>query len=249
MKDFDCIQMKGVSSAEKRKIITSVLYPLLLVAIMWLVEFLEQQSGRNFVFFGLYPRTLLGLRGVLLSPFIHSDMNHLINNSIPLLIMGSALVYFYRKVAFKLFFMIVIIGGLWTWISARPSYHIGASGLVYGLFGFLLASGFIRRHKGLMSLSFLVAFIYGSMVWGILPIDYKVSWEGHLWGLAAGIALAFYFRKRGPQREVYVWEEDEDENDNENEIPPYWNSDHGSGPIQLHYWVVPTSDKEQKSNS
>lgn len=189
----------------------SLFYPVIIVLIIWTIEIFQELSGFNLSDYGLFPRSIKGLRGIIFSPFLHSDYNHLINNSVPLLIMGASLFYFYRKIALRVLLLIVLIGGLWTWISARPSYHIGASGLVYGLFGFLLISGFLRKNKSLMSISFLVAFIYGSMVWGILPIDYKISWEGHLWGLLSGMAMAVYYRKEGPQAEKYQWEEDEDE--------------------------------------
>ena len=201
---------------ENKKVFSSFFYPLIFVAVLWVVKLIEWEGGIDFRDYGLYPRTLTGLRGIVLSPLIHADFKHLFNNSVPLALMGASLFYFYRKVAFRVLLMIILAGGIWTWISARESYHIGASGVVYGLFGFLLVSGFVRRHKALMAISFLVAFIYGSLVWGILPIDYKISWEGHLWGMLAGMALAFYYRKEGPQREVYRWEEEDEEDEDEN---------------------------------
>ena len=128
-----------------------------------------------------------------------------------MLILGWSLFHFYKEVAWKIIVWVVIMGGFWTWISARESVHIGASGLVYGMFSFLLVSGFIRRHKQLISISFLVAFLYGSLVWGLLPIDYRISWESHFWGFVAGISLAIYYRKIGKQREQHQWDEEEEE--------------------------------------
>ena len=104
-----------------------------------------------------------------------------------------------------------LLAGFYTWISARHSYHIGASGLVYALFGFIFISGFIRKYIPLIALSFLVAFLYGSLVWGILPWKQGVSWEGHFWGLFVGLILAIFYRKQGPQKKVYQWEEEEEE--------------------------------------
>ena len=128
-----------------------------------------------------------------------------------MIILGWALFFFYKEVAWKIILWVVIMGGFWTWISARAAIHIGSSGLVYGLFSFLLLSGFIRRHKQLLSISFLVAFIYGSLVWGLLPVDFKTSWESHFWGFMAGSALAIYYRKIGKQQERHVWNEKEEE--------------------------------------
>lgn len=196
---------------EYYRIISSLFWPFLFVAAMTAVYLVETHYDLYFGVYGLYPREWSGLKGIVLAPFIHGDGNHLFNNAIPLLVLGTALFYFYREMAFRLVLWIVILGGLWTWLAARPSFHIGASGLLYGLFSFLLVSGFLRRHNQLLSISFLTAFLYGSLVWGLLPIDYKVSWESHLWGFIAGIALAFYYRKVGQQREEHVWDEAEEE--------------------------------------
>ncbi len=192
------------------------------MAIIWLVKFVEVFFGISFANFGVEPRTISGLKGILFSPFIHGDFNHLFNNSVPLLILGSSLFYFYRPIAFKVLFWSVIMSGLWTWISARPSFHIGASGVIYSLFGFLLMSGFIRKHYRLIAISFLVAFVYGSMIWGIFPIKEGISYEGHFWGLFAGLALAFIYKRIGLQKKEYVWV-DEDERD-ENDPEAYWNN-------------------------
>ena len=170
-------------------------FPLLLVMVMWLVKFYEYQWQESLSSYGLSPREIYGIPGIFTSVFLHGDWKHLFNNSVPMLILGWALFYFYKEVAWKIILWVVIMGGFWTWISARESIHIGSSGLVYGLFSFLLLSGFIRRHKQLLSISFLVAFLYGSLMWGLLPIDFKVSWESHFWGFIAGSALAILLSK------------------------------------------------------
>lgn len=195
---------------EIRSIFRAVTFPLILVALLWMVEIIEVYGQRSFVEFGLMPRNLAGLTGIVTSVFIHSDWKHLFNNSVPLIILGWSIFFFYKEVAWKVIIWVVLMGGLWTWISARESYHIGASGLLYGLFSFILFSGFIRRNKQLLSISFLVAFLYGSLVWGLLPIDYRMSWESHFWGFMAGFVLAIYYRKIGPQRERHVWNEAEE---------------------------------------
>ena len=202
---------------ENARIIYSALWPVLFVALLWLVKFTEINWQISLVEYGLKPRDWVGIRGIFLAPLIHGDFKHLFNNSLPLLILGWSVFYFYREISFKLILWIVVMGGLWTWISARPSFHIGASGLLYGLFSFVMVSGFIRRNTQLMAISFLVAFVYGSLVWGILPIDYKISWESHFWGFLSGIVLAVYYRKKGLQKKVYLWEDEDEEEDG------YWN--------------------------
>jgi len=199
-----------MDKAIKRKIFNAIRFPILLVGIMWLVKLIEISNHQSFAPFGLYPRTVSGLTGILSTVFIHSDWKHLFNNSLPMLILGWSMFFFYREVAWKVILWVVIMGGLWTWISAREAHHIGASGLVYGLFSFLLFSGFIRKNKRLVSISFLVAFLYGSLVWGLLPIDYRMSWESHFWGFISGFVLAVYYRKIGTQAEKHIWNEEEE---------------------------------------
>lgn len=206
---------------EKNKFLNALIYPVLFVLIIGLIHLVQYVFDISFLNYGVYPRSFKGLIGVITSPLIHGDFNHLFNNSIPLLILGTSIFYFYKKVALRLSFWIYLMVGIWTWISARESYHIGASGLIYGLFAFLLVSGFIRKNSRLISLSFFVVMVYGSMVWGIFPIKVNISFEGHLWGFVAGIVLAFYYRKQGPQKENFIWKE-EDELDDEND---YWNVD------------------------
>ena len=187
-----------------------------------LIHFVQYVFEVSFTQFGVYPRSIKGLLGIIMSPLIHGDVNHLFNNSIPLLILGTAIFYFYKKIALKLVVWIYLMVGVWTWVSAREAYHIGASGLIYGLFSFLLVSGFLRRNNRLIALSFFVVMVYGSMVWGIFPIKINISFEGHLWGFVAGIVLAFYYRKQGPQKEEFVWDEDDELDDDEN---AYWKID------------------------
>jgi membrane associated rhomboid family serine protease len=182
---------------------------------MRLVFGIEKEFDLDFTPYGILPRDFVGLRGIFFSVFIHGDFNHLVNNTLPILILGGSLFYFYKEVALRVFLISLFSSALYTWISARTSYHIGASGLVYALFGFLLISGFIRRNNSLIAISFLVAFIYGSLVWGILPWKRGISWEGHFWGLFIGLVLAFFYKDEGPKRPVYSWEEEEDVKDND----------------------------------
>jgi membrane associated rhomboid family serine protease len=106
--------------------------------------------------------------------------------------------------------LIYLISGIWLWFGGRPAYHIGASGIIYGFASFLFISGIIRKYIPLMAISLLVAFLYGGLIWGVLPIDMKISWEGHLYGGIAGIVVAFYYKNKGPQRKKYDWEIEEE---------------------------------------
>jgi len=198
----------------KNFIFSSVLPVLLLIMPLFIVKFLESNYNLSFSQWGILPRQASGLAGIFFSPFIHANWTHLMNNAIPLFIMGVAIFYFYKEIAWKTFFWIWLMQGVWTWVAARNSFHIGASGVLYGLFGFLLLSGILRMNKALLIISLLVVFEYGSMVWGIFPIKYEVSWESHLWGFAAGVVLAFAFKKQGLQKEEYKWEEDDDDKTN-----------------------------------
>ncbi len=166
---------------------------------------MDQSLGLELHFHGLYPRKLSGLQGILFSPLIHGDFKHIMANSIPLMVLGTGLFYFYRDVAVRVFLLSYFMTGLFAWLAARESYHIGASGLIYSLVGFLFLSGILRRHFGLMAISLIIVFQYGSMIWGIFPLEERISWESHLMGLVAGIFLAVVYRKVGPQKGEFPW--------------------------------------------
>ncbi len=180
--------------------------PLYFVLSIWIVYWMEMKFGFNFTKYGLYPRSFKGLRGILFSPFIHSGTKHLFNNSIPLFVLMSALFYFYRDVAIKVLVYGTLILGLITWIIARNSFHIGASGVVYLLFGFVFLSGLLTKYYRLTAVSLMVIFLYGSMIWYIFPTKEGISWEGHLSGLLTGFFFAFLYRNRGPKNAQYDWE-------------------------------------------
>ncbi|MFZ2286228.1 MAG: rhomboid family intramembrane serine protease [Bacteroidales bacterium] len=212
------------TATERRRLLLSMLIPFLLVAFMWLVKITEVLFETDFHFLGIFPRQVSSLTGIMTSPFIHSGIRHLFNNTIPLFILGTALFYFYSQVSFRVLFLIMLLTGLAVWITGRPAWHIGASGIIYGLATFLFVSGIIRRHIPLMGLSLLVAFIYGEMVWGIFPgFGMDISWESHMLGAVAGLLLAGWYRAEGPQRPVPFYEGEEDDEDGqleENEPPP-----------------------------
>ena len=176
---------------------------------MWLVKIVEILFEIDFSDLGIYPRSLKGLPGIIVSPLIHNDFTHLLNNSLPLLLLSIALFYFYSEIAIKISSITYILTGLLVWLWGREAWHIGASGLVYGLASFLFFSGLIRRYFRLIALSLLVVFLYGEMVWGLFPGIYKnISWESHMLGFFSGILLAVWYRKEGPQKPVYEWMEE-----------------------------------------
>ncbi|MFO7621558.1 MAG: rhomboid family intramembrane serine protease [Bacteroidales bacterium] len=196
----------------RKKFLLSIIIPVIFIALMWLVKIAEILFNADFSQGGIYPLALRGLPGIIFSPFIHSDAQHLFNNSLPLFFLATALFYFYSEVALKVFSLTYILTGLLVWLAGREAWHIGASGLVYGLASFLFFSGIIRRYFRLIALSLLVVFLYGSMVWGIFPGIYKnVSWESHMLGFFSGVLLSVWFRKEGPQAPVYEWMEEDEE--------------------------------------
>jgi membrane associated rhomboid family serine protease len=185
---------------EQKKPITllnSVGLPLVLIIAMWSVFFVEHLSSTSYYKLGIYPQRLSGLQGVLFSPFLHGDYKHLVNNTPSIFILTWALRYFYRKISHSIFLISWLVGGLFVWIAARESYHIGMSGIIYSLAFFIFFSGVFRKEPRVMAISLLVVFMYGSMVWGILPIDVSVSYESHLIGAILGIGLAYFYRKDG----------------------------------------------------
>jgi len=167
----------------------------------------------SFVQGGVYPREMSGLKGILFSPLIHGGWKHLLDNSLPVLFLSLALFYFYRDIAWRIWFLIYLIGGILLWGVGRQAYHIGASGLIYGLAAFLFLSGVIRRVRSLMAISLLVVFWYGGMVWGLLPFDVEVSFEAHITGAVAGVLLAVVYRNEGPEPDPTLPEEEETEED------------------------------------
>lgn len=184
--------------------------PLGVLILIWFIYFLEINFGFNLNKYGIYPKTFVGLRGILFSPFIHSNAKHLISNSVPLFVMLGCLYYFYQKIANKVLIIGLIVTGFLTWIFGRPSYHIGASGIVYLLVSFIFFSGVFRKYYRLIALSLIVVFLYGSMVWYIFPTEERISWEGHLSGFLVGVVFAFIFRKKGPQPEIFIFSENEE---------------------------------------
>lgn len=200
-------------SEEKKRFIYSLVFPAFFLLLLWAVKFFEISMELSFVKGGVYPRTWSGLRGILFSPLIHGGWKHLLDNSMPVFLLSLALFYFYRDIAYKIWGLIYLLGGILLWGVGREAYHVGASGLIYGLAAFLFLSGLIRRINSLIAISLLVVFWYGSMVWGLLPFDFEVSFEAHITGAISGLVLALVYRDQGPEPQRSELEEEEEEDD------------------------------------
>lgn len=240
--------MEEEKISERRKIINSFFVPVILVVVMWAVKLYEVFAVVRLSSFGLTTGELQGLKGILFMPFLHGDFKHLSGNSVPLLILGSLLYYFYQRVATTVLIWIAVAGGAWLWLVGNSGItHIGASGVVYGLAAFLFFMGVIRREYRSMVISMLVIFLYGSIFWGIFPIYEGVSWEGHLYGAIAGLAAAIYFRKEGPPKIVYEWENEEDDDIGTNENDGSSSTESNTQQVTINIYYKPKEESENKS--
>ncbi|MTI19543.1 rhomboid family intramembrane serine protease [Fulvivirga sp. RKSG066] len=163
---------------------------------MWLVFVIEGAFFLNLGVFGIYPRTMFGLIGIVTAPVLHGDLLHLVSNTIPLMFLGVVLFFYYNKIATAVFLRCYFVTNILVWIFARPSLHIGASGLVYGLASFLIFYGFFKRDLRSLIISVIVTMLYGGIFYGVLPSNPMVSWESHLFGAAVGLWTAVSLRKK-----------------------------------------------------
>lgn len=190
----------------------SFLITFYFVLLIWLIKGSEYFFEINLSFLGVYPRELFGLIGIATMPLVHGSFSHLASNTIPLIVLGSAILYFYPKSSLRVIVIIYVLPSLLVWLFGRESYHIGASGIIYGLAAFAFFSGLIRRDTRAIALALLVTFLYGSLVWGVLPTRPNVSWEGHLFGGLTGIIASIIYRKYDPYKK-YDWEDEEEDFD------------------------------------
>ncbi len=220
---------------EERKFFHSLVFPLFFAFVLFTIKLVEELEGLSFVKYGAVPHSSDGFLRIFTFPFIHKDWGHLFGNASSLVILGCVLFYFYSKVAYQAFFTIWILSGLGIWLGGRESYHIGASGLVYGLILFLLVGSVYQRSKPMAAVAFLVILFYGSFIWGMIPVmpNLPYSWEVHLWGAIAGVITAIIYGKAEvtgvSQEPVYSFEQDEEENLDED-----------------RYWEIPPNDDESK---
>ncbi|MCZ8355844.1 MAG: rhomboid family intramembrane serine protease [Cyclobacteriaceae bacterium] len=181
---------------QRTSLLGSAAIPFRLVFLMWLIFLFEISYGLNANFLGILPRSLFGFVGVLFAPLIHGDFLHLLSNTVPLLFLGTMLFYFYGKIGQTVFLRAYFWTNLCVWIFARPTYHIGASGIVYGLAFFLIFFGIFRRDFLSLLVSLVTILLYGSVFYGILPTDPSISWESHFSGAIVGIFTAVNFRNK-----------------------------------------------------
>lgn len=215
-------------------------YPLLFVLLIWLVFWFEIRFGFDFNYLGVRPREWVGLRGVIFSPFIHSDIKHLFNNTIPLFVLSMSLFYFYRRISWEILLLGILFTGILTWVIGRPANHIGASGVIYLLASFLFFKGIFSRYFRLIALSLIVVFLYGGMLWFVVPVDPGISWEGHLSGLVVGLAFAFIYKNKIIKRPKFEWER-EDYNEEEDEFMQQFDENG-------NFVGAPLPQKEEKIN-
>jgi membrane associated rhomboid family serine protease len=188
----------------------AALASVLFVAALASIHFLSWALGLELARFGIRPRELAGLAGILAAPLLHGDVAHLASNALPLLIGGTALLYLYPDSSRLVLPALYVGPGVLVWLFGRDAIHIGASGLVYGIVAYVFVAGILRRDRRAWAASVLVAFLYGAMVWGVLPLKHGVSWETHLAAAALGVVLALALRRRDvPPRKLYSWEIEE----------------------------------------
>ena len=222
---------------EKRKFIRCSILPSSFVLVILFIKTVELLFGISFITNGLYPRTVHGLLGIITSPLIHSNIDHMYSNVIPLLILGVSIEFFYQESSKKVFLFSYLFTGFFVWIFARGSYHVGASGIVYALVSFLFFSGIFKKDKRSITLSLLVIFLYGGLAYGIFPTKEGISWESHLIGGIIGMTIAYILRKKDIYKK-YDWEEETTKEDVRNLEVSYkkgyqgeskWRNDEDSG--------------------
>ena len=181
------------------------------VALLWVVQLLNWGLELELARFGVRPRELAGLPGILFAPLLHAGFSHLLANSLPLLVLGTVMLHLYPNSAIKVIPALYLGPGIAVGLFSRASVHVCASGLVYGMVSYVFLAGLIRRDRRAIGASLLVSFLYGTLAWGVFPIQPGVSWETHLAAALIGLALAIALRRLDiPPRKRYAWEDEED---------------------------------------
>ena len=183
-------------------ILKQMFLPTVVVALMWIVKIIEVVNGSKFTRWGVFPRDWDGFIGIITAPFVHSDWQHLMSNSLPMFMLLGMLMVFYKRVAIPSVVIITLFTGFTVWLFARESYHVGASGVVYGLVSFLAWTGVFRRNLKSIILALVILVMYGGYFHGIVPNKEGVSWESHLFGGLAGIFTAFLFKNVKEEDEI-----------------------------------------------
>lgn len=209
------IQNQPDRSTDTRRLRIAFVIALSFALLLWMVKLVEYFGGLDFIQFGILPRQLEGLVGIFFAPFIHGSLLHLFANTAPIIVIGTALLYGYPRAARVLLPAVYLGGGFGVWLFARNAYHVGASGIAFGMLFFVLTVGVMRWDRRAMALSMVIFFLYGGMIWGVLPSQREVSFESHLSAAVIGIVLGLLLRQfdPGPPRKQYKWEREEEETD------------------------------------
>ncbi|MFD2245495.1 rhomboid family intramembrane serine protease [Pontibacter ruber] len=178
---------------ENSRFAHSFLPGALFVALLWLISLLEYLTDANLSWLGILPRNFFGLIGLVTAPLIHGGLVHLLSNSFPLVLLSGFILFMHRHIALRVIAFVYFSSGILTWFIGRPAYHVGASGVIYGLAGFLLFNGLLRRDRAAMAVSLAMLFLYGGLFYGLFPEEERISWEGHLGGLLSGLLAAVLF--------------------------------------------------------
>jgi membrane associated rhomboid family serine protease len=217
---FDVPDPRYTGSASSRALLALAIWLSLgFVILLWLIHVMNWGLDLDPSPFGLRPREWSGLVGIVTAPLVHSDFGHLFANSVPLATVGAAMLYLYPQSTLRVLPAVYLGSGLLVWLFGRSSVHLGASGLVYGLVGYVFVAGLLRRDRRAIAAALLVAFMYGSLAWGLLPIQPGVSWETHLSAAGIGALLALALRSLDvPPRKRYEWEDPSEEEDVDDEL-------------------------------
>jgi membrane associated rhomboid family serine protease len=167
-----------------------------LIGLMWLLEILDVGAGGRLNLYGIIPRTQIGLRGIFFAPFLHSGFPHLISNTIPFITLGWFVMLREVREFFSVSAIALLASGVGVWLFGAPGVHLGASGVVFGYFGFLLSRAYFERSALAIAVSAAVGLLYGSLIWGVLPTQMGISWEGHLFGFLGGVLAASWLSQR-----------------------------------------------------
>lgn len=205
---------------ENKRFYYAAFFPAIICLLMVLVFLLEKGMGWDFAKFGIEPRDIKSLPYLFFTPFIHANLEHLVNNVAAFFVLGLCLCYFYSPIANKVMLYSIVLSGVLLWLIGRESYHIGASGVIFSFSFFLFFSGIIRKQVPLIAIALVVVFLYGNNVWHLFPWtpNDPVSWEGHLSGGIIGTFLAFLFWKKEPQKpNEDEWDDELDDEEDKKE--------------------------------
>ena len=177
-----------------KKLFESFKIPLYFIALIWVIHIAQVITGLDWADFGVYPRRIWGLKGIITSPLIHGDFGHLSANTLSLFILSSFIFYFYRSISLQVVLSIYLLSGISLWLFGRPVFHIGASGIIYGFVSFIFWNGIFRRNIKSIALALFVLIQFNGMFLGIFPTEKGISWDGHFLGALSGIFVSFIFK-------------------------------------------------------